>query len=105
SINAGQLTAAYEGIYYASNFCAKYAKHGVINNSWGGRSDAEALPFGARFTSLITARGQVCVASAGNYALNNDVTPFYPACVPGVLSVGASGSDDKQTSFTHYGHS
>src|SRR5665213_444819 len=100
----GQLTGAYEGIHYASTFCAKNAKRAVINNSWGGRTDAEALPFASIFPSEITARGQVCVASAGNYALDNDVTPFYPACVPGVLSVGATDENDHPTSFTHYGH-
>jgi subtilisin family serine protease len=100
-----QLTGAYEGIYYASNYLAKHATRGVINNSWGGRSDAEALPFGAIFQQMITARGQVCVASAGNYRLNNDVTPFYPACVPGVLSVGATDQNDRASSFTHYGKS
>ena len=100
----GQLTGAYEGIHYASTFCAKYAKRAVINNSWGGRMDAEALPFASIFPQEITARGQVCVASAGNYALDNDVTPFYPACVPGVLSVGATDENDHPTSFTHYGH-
>ena len=100
----GQLTGAYEGIHYASTFCAQYAKRAVINNSWGGRTDAEALPFAEIFPQEITARGQVCVASAGNYALDNDVTPFYPACVPGVLSVGATDENDHPTSFTHYGH-
>jgi subtilisin family serine protease len=100
-----QLTGAYEGIYYASNMIAKLGSHGVLNNSWGGRSDAEALPFGQVFQSLITARGQVCVASAGNYHLNNDVTPFYPACVPGVLSVGATDQANKPSSFTHWGKS
>jgi len=100
----GQLTGAYEGIHYASTYCAKYAKRAVINNSWGGRSDAEALPFASIFPQEITARGQVCVASAGNYSLDNDITPFYPACVPGVLSVGATDEHDKPTSFTHYGH-
>src|SRR5581483_9339034 len=105
SDNNGQLTGAYEGIHYASTFCAKYATHAVINNSWGGRSDAEALPFASIFPEEITARGQVCVASAGNYSLNNDITPFYPACVPGVLSVGATDRNDNPSSFTHYGHS
>ncbi|HET6401226.1 MAG TPA: S8 family serine peptidase, partial [Candidatus Kapabacteria bacterium] len=104
SNDQGQLTGAYEGIHYASTYCAKYARHAVINNSWGGRTDAEALPFASIFPQEVTARGQVCVASAGNYALDNDITPFYPACVPGVLSVGATDENDKPTSFTHYGH-
>ncbi len=105
SDNNGQLTAAYEGLHWASNYCAQHAARAVINNSWGGRSDAEALPFASIFPQEITARGQVCVASAGNYHMDNDVTPFYPACVPGVLSVGATGKNGQPTSFTHYGRS
>ncbi len=104
SDNNGQLTGAYEGLHYAAVFCGKYAKHAVINNSWGGETDPVALSFASIFPQEITARGQVCVASAGNYAMDNDVTPFYPACVPGVLSVGATDEKDNPTSFTHYGH-
>src|SRR5437016_4380128 len=68
------------------------------------RADPAALPFAQIFHDEVTARGEVMVAAAGNYSMNNDVTPFVPACIPGVLSVGASDSTDKPTSFTHYGH-
>jgi hypothetical protein len=95
----GQLIAGYEGVHYAA-----VAKAKVINCSWGGRADPAALPFAQIFPDEVTARGEVMVAAAGNYHMNNDITPFVPACIPGVLSVGASDENDKPTSFTHWGH-
>ncbi len=95
----GQLIAGYEGVHYAAVAGAK-----VINCSWGGRADPAALPFAYIFPQEVTARGEVMVAAAGNYHMNNDKTPFVPACIPGVLSVGASDENDNPTSFTHWGH-
>ena len=95
----GQLIAGYEGVHYAAVAGAK-----VINCSWGGQADPAALPFAYIFPQEVTARGAVMVAAAGNYHMDNDVTPFVPACIPGVLSVGASDENDNPTSFTHWGH-
>lgn len=97
---AGQLTAGYEGIHIASIHGAN-----VINCSWGGTIDPSALAFEQKFADEVAKNNQVLVASAGNYAKNNDVTPFYPANLTGALSVGASGLQNKPTSFTHFGTS
>ncbi|MDP4199413.1 MAG: S8 family serine peptidase [Bacteroidota bacterium] len=98
--DAGQLTAGYEGIHYAATHNAN-----VINCSWGGTIDPSALAFEQTFADEVTARGEVLVASAGNYSKNNDITPFYPANLDGALSVGATDPRGYPSSFTHYGRS
>jgi hypothetical protein len=95
-----QLTGAYEGIHFAAAHGAK-----VINCSWGGLVDYQALPFAETFTKEITARGEVMVAAAGNYSINNDIQHFYPAYISDVLTVGATDQADHVTSFSHFGHS
>ena len=94
-----QLTAAYEGLHWA----AKRGNSKVLNNSWGGLVDQQGLAFASIFPQEVTARGEVMVAAAGNYSLDNDYYQFYPADMPGVLSVGATDEQDNPSSFTHYG--
>ncbi len=93
------LTAAYEGVHWA----AAKTNCKVLNNSWGGLVNPQALAFAAIFPAEVEARGKVMVASAGNYSLNNDNYKFYPADMPGVLSVGATDINDNAASFTHFG--
>jgi subtilisin family serine protease len=54
-----------------------------------------------------SAAGMLFVAAAGNYASNNDVTPFYPAAftAPNVIAVAATNNTDTLASFSNFGTS
>lgn len=74
----------------------------ISNNSWGGG------PFSQAFLTAIqkaSAANHIFVASAGNYANNNDAEPFYPASynVPNVISVAATDAGDHIAYFSNYG--
>lgn len=98
--SAGTLAAGYEGIQYASKQGAK-----VINCSWGGTLDEQYIPFVQDVIDAATERGSLVVASSGNQGSDNDVTPFFPASLASVLSVGATKEDDKAQGFSNYGKS
>lgn len=98
--NTGTLAAGYDAIYYASRKGAK-----IINCSWGGELDPKYVASAQSFVDAATERGSLVVASAGNYAKDNDITPFYPACLKDVLAVGWTDADDKANSNSHYGKS
>ncbi|MCW5556070.1 MAG: S8 family serine peptidase [Verrucomicrobiae bacterium] len=85
--------------------CVDYAvAHGarVLNNSWGGSGYSQAL-----FNAIERAHeaGVLFVAAAGNYSINNDQTPFYPASYPNanIISVAAMNRFDTLADFSHYG--
>jgi subtilisin family serine protease/Ca2+-binding RTX toxin-like protein len=82
-----------QAIQYATNNGAD-----LTNNSWGGG------PYSAAIYSAIQA-GPLFVAAAGNYANNNDITPFYPATynLNNIISVAATDHNDLLASFSHYG--
>jgi serine protease len=86
------LTSTLDGITYAIRNNAN-----IISMSFGSSSGTSTME-----TLLNTARqrGIVCVASAGN---DNSSTPFYPAAIGGVISVGATDQSDKKASFSNYG--
>ncbi|HEY6171812.1 MAG TPA: S8 family serine peptidase [Candidatus Kapabacteria bacterium] len=98
--SAGTLAAGYEGIQYASKQGAK-----VINCSWGGILDEQYIPFVQDVIDAATERGSLVVASSGNQGIDNDITPFFPASLESVLSVGATKEDDKAQGFSNYGKS
>jgi VCBS repeat-containing protein len=74
----------------------------VSNNSYGGAGFSQA--FQDAIESSINA-GIPFVAAAGNFGIDNDATPFYPASYPleGIISVAASDHNDDFASFSHYG--
>jgi serine protease len=82
----------YAGIVYAADMAA-----GVINCSWGGPvvsfAEEDAVAYAVR-------RGCLVVAAAGNEGISD---PFYPASLPGVLAVAATGEDDFMAGFSNYG--
>jgi subtilisin family serine protease len=97
----GTLIAGYEGIHYASTHGAK-----IINCSWGGQLDDQYVWIVEDIINAASDRGSLVVASAGNDGnLDNDLNPFYPANIKNALSVGATGQNDKATSFSHFGAS
>jgi subtilisin family serine protease len=96
--STGTLAAGYEGIQYASKMGAN-----IINCSWGGTLDAQYIPFVQDVIDGATERGSLVIASAGNQGTDNDITPFFPASLDNVLSVGATKEDDKVQGFSNYG--
>jgi len=74
----------------------------ILSNSWGGYGFSQTL-----FNAIKLARdaGVLFIAAAGNDALNNDSTPFYPASyqLDNIISVGASDKFDHAASFSNFG--
>ena len=71
----------------------------ILNNSYGGNVyDASSYLAIAQYPGLF-------VASAGNDALNDDITRHYPASydLPNIISVASTDQDDSLSSFSNYG--
>ncbi len=90
-------SGAIEGIQYAIKVGAK-----VMNHSWGGSGYSQAL-----YDAITQSQeaGLLFVAAAGNYSMDNDVTPFYPCSydLDSIISVMATDNQDEKTSFSHWG--
>ena len=74
----------------------------AINASWGGTPGDRVLH------DAIARAGQagiVFCAAAGNDGMNADEQPMYPAAFdcPNIISVAATGPNDRLTSFSNYG--
>src|SRR5262249_42589071 len=89
------LEAAINAIGYAVRF-----KADVINASWGGSGDSQALDDAFQYAMD---HGVLMVVAAGNSAENNDYLVRTPANIPGVLSVGATDFNDNMAYFSSYG--
>ncbi len=85
----------YEAILYA----ARLGAH-IINLSWGG-AGGSATEYQVIQQAL--ALGSVIVAGVGNDGRDIDVTPFYPASYPGVISVGGTNQSDRVAGWSNYG--
>lgn len=92
SAGSGNYGDVASGIVYATDNGAK-----IINLSLGGSSSSSTMTNAVNYA---LSRGVVVVASAGNNANN---VPTYPAAIPGVIAVSASGQDDNLASFSSYG--
>ncbi|NOY81957.1 MAG: S8 family serine peptidase, partial [Kiritimatiellaeota bacterium] len=100
SASGGGTTAgAIAAIDYSVRMGAK-----ISNNSWGGFGFSQAL-----YDAIARAKaaGQLFVAAAGNYGMNNDdpFWGFYPASfdLENIVAVAASDQNDRLASFSHYG--
>ncbi|NHC42788.1 S8 family serine peptidase [Bacillus sp. MM2020_1] len=71
----------------------------VVNMSLGSESYSYLLDY---YASYARSKGVVLVAAAGN---SDTYIPMYPAALPGVISVSATDSNDRITSFSNYGGS
>lgn len=84
----GDISDAVTCIDYARKMGAR-----VINASWNGPSDSEAL-----YTAILAAQdaGIIFITAAGNEKANNDLLPLYPGnyTLPSVLTVTATTRDD-----------
>ncbi len=81
-------------------------EHGakVINASWGGYMYDPLLYDRIRDANDA---GILFVAAAGNYSMDNDSMPFYPASydLDNIISVMATGAYDYRTWYSNYGPS
>lgn len=95
SAGIGSMYDVAQGICWAVDNGAK-----IINLSLGARLPdypvtlAEAIQYAQE-------RGVLVVAAAGNEG--KEVQGFYPACLPGVVSVMASDKNNYRASFSNYG--
>jgi serine protease len=97
--SAGTTTTAaeVEAINYAVANGAR-----VSNNSWGGTHPSQAL----RDTIAAAGKaGHLFIAAAGNDAVNDDLTPHYPASfdLDNIVSVAALTRTDTLSSFSCFG--
>ena len=90
--DAGNALTMADGIRAAALYKAQ-----VINVSIATNVDYPPLRSAVDFAM---AQGSVVVAAGGNDENDTGHGPFYPASYPGVLSVGAVGSDDLRASFS-----
>lgn len=74
----------------------------ATNNSWGDYSYSQAL-YDAIYAHL--QKGILCIAAAGNDAIDNALFPTYPASfyLPNLISVAATNSFDELAEFSNYG--
>jgi hypothetical protein len=74
----------------------------IINMSFGGPTPSAVME-GA--IAEAEQAGVIVTAAAGNYGLDNDVTPIYPASydLGNIISVAALDRDDSLASFSDYG--
>lgn len=77
------FTHGYEAVVYAADHGCK-----IINASWG---NTRPSPLGEEAIRYAIAKGCLIVAAAGNSGLDEK---YYPASYPGVLSVGATDTED-----------
>ena len=81
--------------------------HGInvvaTNNSWGGVGGYSQAMFDA--IEAAGREGVLFVAAAGNFSLNNDVIPFYPASYDSdnIISVAATDMFNNLAGFSHVG--
>lgn len=92
-IGHGRASRVAEAIYYAVGQSAR-----VINLSLGGEQLSRAARQAIEYAHH---KGVVVVVAAGNDG--RDVAGQGLAALDGVITVGASGSDDRRASFSNYG--
>ncbi len=99
---SGATSDAIDALEYARTMRERGVPIRLTNNSWGGGGYSSLLKHAIEDTGDV---GMLFVAAAGNYSLNNDVTPFYPATYDSsnIISVAASTSSDQLAYFSHYG--
>ena len=94
----GPVTNAIAALNYAVAHGA-----GITNNSWS-ISTANYQPLADAISNANT-HGSIFVAAAGNYGVDTDTTPEYPASYnfSNVVSVAASNTSDTLAPYSDYG--
>jgi subtilisin family serine protease len=102
----GKTSDAIKGIRYAIDLRNRGVNVRVINASWGGGSESEAL---RQAISEANDAGILFVCAAGNDGENIDEIPRFPASYSvdqqNAISVGAINQGGSLASFSNYGHS
>ena len=88
------------GIRYAVDWAEMNNRKIVINLSLGARLPDYPMTLAAA-VQYAQDKGALVVAAAGNDKAG--LESFYPACLPGVLAVAASGKDHHMAGFSNYG--
>lgn len=117
-VNAGGLTSnAVKGINYAIDIRRRGVNVRVINASWGGPKDSQAL---RDAIAAANDAGILFVCAAGNSGANLDDVPDFPSvnsrspdafpgaygrALPNVISVAAVDQNGFLASFSNFGHS
>jgi subtilisin family serine protease/subtilisin-like proprotein convertase family protein len=93
----GTIFQFIQGLNYA-------VAHGAVisNNSWAGAGNDPTLLAAIQSARL---RGMIFVAAAGNFGMNLDTSPTYPAAFPldNVVAVAATDRNDQLVSYSDYG--
>lgn len=99
---AGTLDNAIEAINYAIQLKDSGVNLRILNNSWGGIAESQALNDAIAEANK---RGILFVAAAGNSAADNDSSPMFPANSPNpnVISVAALDQHGNLADFSNYG--
>lgn len=92
SNGTGYASDVLRAIYYAVNHGAK-----VISMSFDFTAYSREL---ATAINYATARGVICVASAGNDGAQENV---YPGALPNVIDVASTDNDNNPSAFSNYG--
>ncbi len=92
-IGQGRASRVAEAIYYAVGMGAR-----VINLSLGGNERSQAAE---RALAYAGSKGVLVVMAAGNDGAR--IARAGPSSLPNVITVGATGVDDKRASFSNYG--
>jgi subtilisin family serine protease len=104
-LGKGSTSNAVKGINYAIAMKNRGINVSVINASWGGGSDSQAL---RQALSDANDAGILFVCAAGNGSTNIDNTPDFPgayaADIPNVISVAAVDASGALASFSNTGH-
>ena len=102
----GATSNAVRGINYAIEMRNRGVNVRVINASWGGGNDSQAL---RQALAAANDAGILFVCAAGNESSNIDEEPDFPACyakdLPNVISVAALDQVGLLASFSNFGHS
>lgn len=88
------LASAIAAIQYATTHNIP-----ILNCSWGGRQQSDALRFALQqYDGLV-------IASAGNNGTNNDEIPMYPASyrLPNIISVASTDINNQISRFSNFG--
>jgi large repetitive protein len=102
----GSTSNAVKGINYAIDMRSHGVNVRVINASWGGGSNSQAL---RQAIAAANEAGILFVCAAGNGGTNIDDNPDYPASysidLPNAISVAAIDANGSLASFSNTGHS
>jgi len=99
---SGVISDASDALHYVADLRRRGVNIKITNNSWGGGDYSSTFRDALAENASL---GILFMAAAGNDALNNDLSPFYPASYKesNVIAVAATDAQDALASFSNYG--